>query len=61
MSDLRPVYLAIKQMRGGCERVPGNTVPSSKNDGTPCVSVDEGLERWNEDAKSCTSFFMPRT
>ena len=31
------------------------------HDGTPSISVDEVLERWNEDAKSCTSFFMPRT
>jgi len=47
-NDLRPVYRAITQMRGGCERVQGTTVPISKNDGTPCVSVDEVLDRWNE-------------
>jgi len=47
-NDLRPVYRAIKQMRGGCERVQETTVPISKNDGTPCVSVDEVLDRWNK-------------
>jgi len=44
-NDLRPAYRAIKQMRGGCECVEGSTVPISKNDGAPCTSVDEVLER----------------
>ena len=47
-NDLRPAYRAIKQMRGGCERVDASTVPITKDDGTPCISVDEVLERWNE-------------
>jgi len=47
-NDLRPAYRAIKQMRGGCECVEGSTVPISKNDGAPCTSVDEVLERWSE-------------
>ena len=47
-NDLRPAYRAIKQMRGGCERVEVSTVPINTNDGAPCTSVDEVLERWNE-------------
>ena len=47
-NDLRPAYRAIKEMRGGCECVEGSTVPISKNDGAPCTSVNEVLERWSE-------------
>jgi len=35
-------------MCGRCECVEGSTVPISNNDGAPCTSVDEVLERWNE-------------
>jgi len=44
----RVVYRVIKAMRGGREGVQRTIVPISKNDGTPCVSVDEVLERWND-------------
>jgi len=38
----------IKRMRGGGERVEVSTVSIGRNSGTPCTSVDEVLERWNE-------------
>ena len=47
-NDLRPAYGAIKQRRCGYERVGGYTVPISMNDGTPCISVDEVLDRWRK-------------